>query len=172
LKCLGNPRFRIACRAADWFGSTDREDLRGILPGSEVPVLMLEPLTRNDTLAILHKNRGIKDPDAFIEKAQRSSIDNMLNNPQTLGLLANAIRGERWPSTRQETFQLACEKQVEEKNKRHRDIRRSHLVPTAKLLDAAGYLCAILLLSDKTGVSVRPGKVVCSRGGRTRPEKD
>ncbi|HED14516.1 MAG TPA: hypothetical protein ENI62_12825 [Gammaproteobacteria bacterium] len=115
---------------------------------------MLEPLTKNDTLAILHKNHGLKDPNAFIEKAKRSGIDNMLSNPQTLGLLANAIRGDQWPSTRQETFQLACEKLVEEKNKRHRNARRSRPVSTAKLLDVAGYLCAILLLSDKAGVSL------------------
>ncbi len=156
LKHLGNPPFRIACRAADWFGSTDRDDIKGASLDGEITVLLLEPLAKGDILTILRENHGINDPDAFVEKAQRRGVDNMLDNPQTLGLLANAIRDDQWPSTRQETFQLACEKLVEEKNKRHRNKRRGHPESTEKLLDAAGHLCAVLLLSDKTGVALDP----------------
>ena len=156
LRHLGSPRFRIACRAADWFGSSDREDIEGASPDGEITVLLLEPLSEDDTLVILRENHGIEDPDAFIKKAQRRGVANLLDNPQTLGLLASAIRDGQWPTTRQNTFQLACEKLTEENNKRHRDIKRSHPESTENLLDAAGHLCAVLLLSDKTGIALDP----------------
>jgi hypothetical protein len=37
LKKLGNPSFRIACRAADWFGSTDRDTMAVASPDGELP---------------------------------------------------------------------------------------------------------------------------------------
>jgi len=83
-------------------------------------------------------------------------VVNLLNNPQTLGLLANAIHDEQWPTTRQDTFRLACEKLAEETNNRHRDTMRNHPEFTEKLLDVARHLCAVLLLSDKPGVALDP----------------
>ncbi|MBA1446276.1 MAG: hypothetical protein M3H12_03795 [Chromatiales bacterium] len=154
LRRLGNPRFRIACRAADWFGSTDHEDIKGASPDGQVIRLVLEPLSTDEIINILRNNHSIDDPDAFIDKAKALGVDNLLGNPQTLGLLAKAIRENQWPKTREETFQLACEKLAEESNKRHRDIRRNRSYSTDTLLDAAGQLCAAMLLSDKTGVAL------------------
>ncbi|MEJ1471929.1 MAG: hypothetical protein RPU59_12815 [Candidatus Sedimenticola sp. (ex Thyasira tokunagai)] len=156
LKNLKNPQFRIACRAADWLGSTDREDIEGASPDGKITALLLNPLAEDDILAILRENHKIEDPGTFVEKAQRRGVANLLDNPQTLGLLASAIRDDQWPATRQDTFQLACEKLAEEQNKRHRNIRRSHPESTDNLLDAAGHLSAILLLCDKTGIALDP----------------
>ena len=53
LKTLGNPPYRIACRAADWFGSTDRQTLQAASPDGRLVVLLLEPLSSQDILDIL-----------------------------------------------------------------------------------------------------------------------
>ncbi|MEK6662892.1 MAG: hypothetical protein AABY73_03400 [Pseudomonadota bacterium] len=156
LKRLGNPRFRVACRAADWYGSTDRRDLERSSPAGQLDVLLLEPLTGEDTLTILRENHGIPDPLKFVEEAEKRGVADLLDNPQTLGLLAQAIRGDQWPGTRDETYRLACEKLAEEASKRHRDKNRKQPRDLEKVLAAAGQLSAVLLFSNKTGIALDP----------------
>lgn len=156
LKQLGMPPFRIACRAADWYGSTDREDLGAVSPDREIAVLLLEPLSRRDILAILRENFGIADPQAFIDEAENRGVADLLDNPQTLELLAEAVRDDHWPRSRDETYRLACEKLAMEANKRHRNRNRGRSHSPDEVLDAAGQLCAVLLLSDKTGIALDP----------------
>lgn len=155
LKRLGNPPFRVACRAADWYGSTDRDDLKRASPNAQFDVLLLEPLTDEDILTILRENypHDIPDPRLFVQQAEQRGIDGLLDNPQTPGLLAQAIRGDQWPKTRGETYQLACEKLAEEANKRHRNNNRNPPRDVEKILAAAGQLSAILLFSNKTGIA-------------------
>ena len=105
LKRLGNPPFRIACRAADWYGSTDRDDLKSVSTDRQITVLLLEPLSEDSILKILRENHGVEDPQAFIERAKKYGISDLLNNPQTLGLLADAVAlGNQWPESRDETY--------------------------------------------------------------------
>ncbi len=156
LKRLGNPPFRIACRAADWYGASDAEDLKAASADGQLAVLQLEPLGDDDILTLLRDNYGTKDPDAFVEKATRLGVADLLDNPQTLGLLAEAVRGDQWPTTRYDTYRLACDKLLEEANKRHRDQARVQPFSVESLLDAAGQLCAVLLLSDQTGIALDP----------------
>lgn len=151
---LGKPPFRIACRAADWFGSTDREALSGTTPDGRLPVLLLESLNERDIFDILRENHGVSDPSAFVEEAHRKGVADLLDNPQTLGLLAQAIHEGQWPETRRGTFELASGKLAREDNKKHRDIQRSQPLPVEELLQAAGQLCAALLFSDKTGIAL------------------
>jgi len=156
LKRLGNPHFRVACRAADWYGSTDRDDLKRASPNAQFDVLLLEPLTDEDILTILRENypHDIPDPRLFVQQAEQRGIDGLLDNPQTLGLLTQAIRGDQWPKTRDETFQRACEKLAEEAHKRHRNNNRNPPRDVEKILAAAGQLSAILLFSNKTGIAL------------------
>lgn len=154
LEHLGKPSFRIACRAADWYGSTDRADIEAASPDSKITVLLLEPLRHEDILRILHENHGVTDPQTFVDEAEKRGIADFLDNPQTLELLVAAVSGGQWPKTRDETYQLACEKMATEANKRHRDKKRGVLLSAEKVLDAAGQLCAVLLLSDKTGIAL------------------
>ncbi|MFH0780344.1 MAG: hypothetical protein V2B20_00085 [Pseudomonadota bacterium] len=154
LRKLGNPPFRIACRAADWFGSTDSQAISDASPNGYLAVLLLEPLNLTEVQDILSNNHGITDPKNFIEKATSHGIDELLKNPQTLRLLAKAIRDDQWPRTRQDTYQLACEKLAGEDSKPHRDRLRDQPIPTDNLLEAAGQLCAVLLLSDRTGLAL------------------
>lgn len=156
LKRLGNPPFRVACRAADWYGSSDRDDLRNASPDGEIEILLLEPLGREDILTILHDNYGMDEPRAqtFVAAAEHRGIEDLLNNPQALGMLADAIVGDQWPATRDDTYRLACEKISKEPNKRKRNSSRSRPSTAEEVLDAAGQLSAVLLLSDKTGIAL------------------
>lgn len=156
LKRLGHPPFRIACRAADWYGSTDAEDLKSAAADGQIVVLQLEPLGEEDILTLLRDNHGVADPPAFVERAGRLGLEGLLGNPQTLGLLAQAIKGDQWPDSRKETYELACAKLADEANKRHRDKTRARPYTAADLIDAAGQLCAVLLLSDQTGIALDP----------------
>lgn len=156
LKRLGNPPFRIACRAADWYGSSDAEDLKAASADGQITVLQLDPLDEEDILTILRDNHGLEDALGFVKYARRLGIDNLLDNPQTLGLLVEAIRGDQWPSTRDDTFRLACEKLAVENSKRHRDKTRNQPRSIEQIIDASGQLCAVLLLSDQTGIALDP----------------
>lgn len=151
LKRLGNPPFRLACRAADWYGSSDRS----ALGREDITVLQLEPLSYEDKLALLgNPDFHIPDAQAFIEEARRRSIADLLDNPQTLELLAQAISDQHWPANRDETYRLACETLVEEANKEHRNKQRDQPLAVATRLDAAGQLCAVLLFADQTGIAL------------------
>lgn len=154
LRKLGSPRFRIACRAADWFGSTDSQVIGDVSQDGQLGVYALDPLDIADIQEILHQNHGIPDLETFVEKARERGIEGLLDNPQTLGLLAEAIRDGQWPKTRLETFQLACRKLADEDSKQHRAQTRAIATPVEKILAAAGQLCAVLLLSDKSGIAL------------------
>lgn len=92
---LGKPAFRLSCRAADWYGSTDVADLQGASPDGLLMILQLCPLSGEDIQQILHNNYNVNDPKAFIEQAERHGIAALLSNPQMLGLMARAVSGEK-----------------------------------------------------------------------------
>lgn len=154
LKALGKPRFRIACRAADWFGATDRESIRKVSPDEQWVSLLLEPLNQAEISDILRLNHQVPDPEAFIQKAGDLKLDGLLDNPQTLELLAKSIRNGQWPATRLQTFELACATLADEESKPHRQKLTASPVTIESLLTAAGQLCSVLLLADKTGLAL------------------
>ena len=154
LRQLNHPPFRIACRAADWLGSSDKEVLQTASPEQTIHTLQLEPLQETDIIQLLQRNHDIDNPQDFINKAETLGLSTLLKNPQTLGLLSKAVSDNQWPTTRDETFDLACEQLVREENKPHRDNVRKHPTDVDALLNAAGQLCAVLLLSDKGGIAL------------------
>lgn len=162
LRKLGKPKFRIACRAADWFGSTDSQAISDVSPDGQLGVFVLEPLRPEEIHEILRLNHGIADPEDFVNRASDRGIDGLLSNPQTLRLLAEAIRDGQWPKTREETYRLACRKLADEDAKPHRDRLRTQAIPVEKIIEAAGHLCAVLLLSDKTGLALDVERVAQS----------
>ena len=153
---LGTPPFRLSCRAADWLGANDRRHLESVSPDDRVTVLGLDPLTSDDALRILDGSDGPSDAVAFIESARHRGLDAMLANPQSLGMLADAVgAGGEWPASRSETFERACRSMVEEKNEEHAIPFADRPVPPDDLVDAAGRLCAGLLLADCDGYALR-----------------
>ena len=148
---LGRPRFRLSCREADWFGANDRVHLKSVSRGGEVKVLRLDPLSEDDVREILAHQAGIEDTDRFIVSACERGIDGLLANPQSLLMLAQAVSGESWPETQTQTFELACKGLVREHNTEHRLAHRSQEISESELLDAAGRLCAVQLLTGSAG---------------------
>ena len=155
LRDLRHPRFRLSCREADWFGANDRERLKVVAPDGKLRVLRLDPLSDEGIRESLARNLEVDDPEGFVHKARERGIDGLLANPLNLKMLAEAVAGGPWPRTRTETFDLACRKLVAEKNPEH-EIASGSAADIEALLDAAGFLCALLLLAGRAGVTL-PG---------------
>ena len=148
---LGRPRFRLSCRTADWLGTNDRQHLASVTPqGSEVTVLRLDPLTEADAKTVLAARSDITDPDTFISDARAHGLDGLLSNPQSLDLLAKVVaKNGTWPQSRRQTFEEACRQLAAEHNEEHRSAGEPPEVEAA--LDAAGCLCAMLLITGSAG---------------------
>ena len=152
---LGRPRFRLSCREADWFGANDREHLNTVSRNGEVTVRRLDPLSDKDIRKILLRSR-IKDVDGFIASARERGIDGLLANPQSLRILADAVADDgAWPDTRMQTFDMACRTLLGEHNQEHQ-MAKPDYVDISDLMDAAGRLCAVQLLTGGTGYTL-PG---------------
>ena len=150
LKKLGKPKFRVSCRAADWYGASDRGDL-----GGDVQVFALEPLAEQEIEQCLQR-LAIPDVQNFMQQARDAGIFELLENPQTLQLLAQAFQSG-FPSSRRAVFEQACQQQAHEHNKRQRDRTRdasTQVEQVEDLLDMAGQLCAVMLLSDQDGFAL------------------
>ena len=147
---LGRPRFRLSCREADWFGANDRDHLKAVSRDGEVTVLRLDPLSDRDIREILRWTK-IEDADGFIASARERGIDGLLANPQSLRMLVDTVAGEGvWPDTRMQTFDVACRTLLGEHNQEHR-IAKPDCVDIPGLMDAAGRLCAVQLLTGGAG---------------------
>ena len=74
-------------------------------------------------------------------------------------MLAKVVgHGHEWPKSRTETFEHACRLMVEETNEEHAIAFADYHVPPNDLVDAAGRLCAGLLIADRDGYALRrPG---------------
>ncbi len=158
LDSLGRPRFRLSCREADWLGPNDRTNLARVTPDASLTVLRLDPLTEDDIKRILNARSGIDDVRSFMATAKEKGVAGFLDNPQCLGMLADVVAsGEGWPGSRLQLFDKACRLAVREQNEGHRAAARAAMtIPEDDLLDAAGRLCAVLLISGAAGCATVP----------------
>ena len=156
LDALGKPRFRLSCRAADWLGENDRQHLASVTPpNSKVTILRLDPLTNSDIKKILDARAGIDNAETFITSARERGVDGLLENPLSLILLAEVVAREgSWPESRLDTFKRACLHTAGEHNEEHRIARQPRAAE--EMLDAAGRLCAVLLISGGAGCVLHP----------------
>ena len=148
---LKRPRYRLSCRAGDWYGRSETERLRGVSLDGKVLVLRLEPLSGGDIITIAGDK--LPDPADFLVQAHRRGIDPLLRNPQTLELIISEVRDGIWPATRADLFQKACVRLLQETNSEH---GQGRYLPLDRLLTAAGYLCAIHLCGGTKGHAVNP----------------
>ena len=155
LKQLAPKRVRLSCRELDWLGDNDRTNLSRVVPGGEVIVLRLEPLNADEQRLIVKADPRIADPAAFINEAADRGIEGLLTNAQTLSLLIRVV-GENgaFPEGRTETFEEACRLLAGELNDEHRIA--APLPEPETLVEAAGHMCAVSLLSGSVGFSL-PG---------------
>ncbi len=157
LQELGFPRFRLSCREVDWFGASDNEHLKTVSPNKKLSVFRLKPLTKKQVCKILNKNFGISNPTIFVALAKNYGVDELLYNPQMLEMLANAVSqssNKTFPRTRFQTFELACRNLLKEHNQEHQVVNRSVPFDSKSLLETAGKLCAIQILSGVQGYAL------------------
>ena len=160
---------RISCRELDWLGESDRSSFNEVVPGRQLLVLRLEPLSAEDQRHILHSRNDVGDANAFLSEATDRGADRLLANPQTLILLARVFSDTgHFPGGRRETFEEACRLLTQEPNDEHRTA--SPTPDAEKLLEAAGRMCAVGVLSGSVGFSLphateTPGFVSTSRFG-------
>lgn len=154
LDSLGRPPMRISCREADWLGANDQKHLAAVSPNSQVTVLRLDPLTEADIDHILNADSNVDDAHDFKKQARNHNLEGLLTNPQTLGLLT-AVVAEKgvWPESRLETFEKACRQSARDSNPEHRILERRSPPTLDKILDSAGRLCAVQLISGTAGYS-------------------
>ena len=150
---LGIPPFRLSCRWAEWLGANDKDSLKAVSRNDAVLVIRLDPLTQRNIKDILARNHRVEDTDAFVSKAKARRIDGLLTNPQTLDLLAESVAGGEWPNSRKETFQQACRMLAREINKEHL-LGNPTSNDTEKLVEAAGQLCAVQVLTGIAGYTL------------------
>lgn len=149
LNKLDCKRFRISCRAADWLGSLDTKAIKQVSPDQNITILHLDPLSSDDIQQILSNDQRVPDPNGFIEKAEQIGLSGLLNNPQTLDMLINAVKGgHAWPTSKQEVYELACKQLASEFNGDH---AVSQIASIPQLMEAAGFLSAVQLIANISG---------------------
>ena len=154
---LGNPRFRLSCREADWFGLNDARHLRSVTKNGRIDVLRINPLTEDDIREILHRHLSDIDPDDFLKHAKTAGLFELLLNPQTLEMLIEEVgSGSSWPKNRTETFDMACRTLVTEHNEEHG--LGTRISSLSEGINTAGRLCAVLLLSGNHGYARQPNE--------------
>ena len=159
---LGRPRFRLSCRVADWYGANDRNRLEKVSENGKVKVLLLSPLSDDNIRGILEARSDVTDAKQFILSARKRGIGELLTNPLTLELLAQEAANGEWPDSQTKIFDMACRRiLLEEHNKEHQiaDHNATDYTDSSALMDAAGKLCAIQLLTGNTGWTSSPGSI-------------
>lgn len=150
LCALGKPKFRLSCRAADWFGSRDQEVISVASKSGRIVVLELLPLSHDEITNVV---QGIvADPTVFLEEAETAGLDNLLRNPQTLNLVARAWGTDPRPTNKDETYEKGIQELLREVNPAHSP-RGASRVSINDLRKAAAAVASILLLSGSVGVS-------------------
>lgn len=147
---LNKPMFRLSCRAADWFGSTDQEILRVASASGRVLVLELCPISRDE---ILNAVQGIvQNPVVFLYEADSARLGKLLGNPQTLELLARAWETDRKPRNKFEAYEIGASELIKEINLQH--VARGVSSPDpGDLRKAASAAASTILLSNSLGIS-------------------
>jgi hypothetical protein len=146
-------KLRIACRAADWLGETDLAAFRDFFAeNGECVVLALQPLSEIERIDVLTA-QGVIDPAAFLAEAQNKQLDDLLGNPQNLKMLAEVVGKRDWPNSRAELFRQAVDVLLTEHNSTHTN-RTSGQYSPSELLDVAGEICAVRLISDIQAITL------------------
>ncbi len=155
LKTLGRPRFRLSCREHDWRVQTDLAALVQVARGGNVQELHLEPLSREEQFQVVQARRTeVSDSQSFLQRADELGLANLFGNPLLLDLTIRAVAAKGgWPDSRRAIYDLACRELATERSLAHLDAKPLEPGDVDRLLDDAGMLCAVLLLSGKASLT-------------------
>jgi hypothetical protein len=123
---------------------------------------------------------GLENSDELIASLQTKDLESLLTNPTNLELIAQIWHQDRASlmamiantMNRQGLYEVACNLLAQETNNVRQSLQlRSIAQPdstrhpsgrihsTEQWLDMAGYLCAVLLISDRAGINLTPNVV-------------
>ena len=145
---LSRPRLRLSCRTVDWYGENDGNNLESVAPNGVVSVFQLDPLSDDAIRECLERGSNVDDIEQFQRTAKTKGVDFLLSNPLSLDMLAKLAMEGTWPKTRTQLFDVAARKLLLECYQEH-ILAEHHSLDD--LIDAAGEMCAELLLSGCTG---------------------
>jgi hypothetical protein len=152
LALAGRPRFILSCRVSDWNGAPSRSDIEETYAAKPLQ-LNIEPFSDGDALAYLTDCLGAERARQVMSHYSEKGLSELFGIPQTLRLIADASRGDgELPETRADLLEKACRQMALEHNE-----RRGQKVDADALLDAAGAMATLLILSAKDAVSARAG---------------
>ena len=161
LQQLGTPKFRLSCREADWRGNADGDALKRLVGDGNFAELHLAPLSHAQSVALIAHwqpcTEAQAQAEAFRQEAEKRDLGGLLDNPQTLHMLvkAHAANGGGWPASKTQTYEMACAQLVREHNDEHLANSRDNTPPDDQTLLAAGYLCAVMLLSGSGAIALQ-----------------
>lgn len=159
LQQLGTPKFRISCREADWRGNADAAALGRLVGDGNFAELHLTALTHAQSAALVAHWQVCTEAQAktFMREADHHDLEGLLNNPQTLRLLVKALgaNNNKWPDSKTATYEMACAQLVREPNEEHLANSRDSTPLDGQTLLAAGYLCAVMLLSASGSIALQ-----------------
>ena len=155
---LGRPRFWLSCRAVDWVGQGGAALLREEAPFGLV-VARLLPLDDRQ-IAELARSRNLVGTD-LLEAMRGAGLMPLLRNPWTLNLTFEVAAAGGLPRSQYDLFQRATELLTRERRDRPGGNRPGggRVAPSA-ILDAAGAVCAALLISGTSAVTTGVGNPV------------
>jgi hypothetical protein len=153
LNLIGNPRFILSCRVADWRSATALQGHKDLY--DEAPVeLHLDPLERADAHKFLAETLGGERADETLAHLEDRGLSGLWANPQTLILVETVARQGLLPSSKGDLFADATRLMLRE----HREEKAATPLaemPEADVLDAAGAAFATLILAGKAALSRR-----------------
>lgn len=149
----GPRKVRISCRGSDWRGDADADRLEALYRAPPT-ILELLPLTPTEIETILRPM--VVDERQFIADANDRNLLPLLENPQTLELLMEAVgHGGNWPRSRRDLFETALETLLSEPNKDHQR-ETDATVQRDRLAQAADHMAAMILLANLDGCALNP----------------
>ena len=146
---LDKPRFRLACRSADWFRKEDLIYFKEVTRSGNVSFLLLSELTDSEIMKFSNSNPSVSNPKNFLQSAIENGIHDILRNPLNLSLFAQLSHPDDLPDNRSELFEQFCTSLLRDNLSPgfHRAVNWS---PKQKI-ELVGKLCAIMLLSGHAG---------------------
>jgi hypothetical protein len=151
LQRLGNPRFILSCRVADWRSATGNQGIRDFYEAEPLE-LHLEALSRPDAQAFLSETLGPERATLTLDHLEAHGLSGLWSNPQTLDLVEQVARAGDLPRSKGELFESA----VRLLGIEHRETKAAGAFATlseAAVLDAAGAAFASLILTGKDALS-------------------
>lgn len=152
---LGCPPFRISCRAADWYGELDHNELKRV--DDALRVFKLNELNVDDEhvkryiAEQLNSKSAAMSVKEFLRQIEQHKLEPLLCNPLSIKLLIDSIHNKQFPETRREVFEFAVKKLAKEHNRIYQKYSVGTRYSVDEIVRRAGYLCSIMLFSNRIG---------------------